>query len=159
VIQSKQRLADLYSMRPSPPDPKQRRRFVTIMPNSVEGRDIAYQMHPNVNLRAYEKTGGLVIESGDGIYVTDNNGKRYIEAMAGLWSVALGFGEKRLAAVAKAQMEKLPRRDADQNRAGADVEGALHLIRFGGQRPRRQDGVVPLQRARQTGQEEDYRPP
>src|SRR4051812_40318584 len=78
------------------------------MPNSVEGRDIAYQMHPNVNLRAYEKTGGLVIESGDGIYVTDNNGKRYIEAMAGLWSVALGFGEKRLAAVAKAQMEKLP---------------------------------------------------
>ena len=81
---------------------------MTIMPNSVEGRDIAYQMHPNVNLRAYEKTGGLVIESGDGIYVTDNNGKRYIEAMAGLWSVALGFGEKRLAAVAKAQMEKLP---------------------------------------------------
>jgi hypothetical protein len=39
-------------MRPSPPDPKQRRSFVTIMPNSVEGRDIAYQMHPNVNLRA-----------------------------------------------------------------------------------------------------------
>ena len=95
-------------MRPSPPDPQQRRSFVTIMPNSMEGRDIAYQMHPNVNLRAYEKTGGLVIESGDGIYVTDNNGKRYIEAMAGLWSVALGFGEKRLAAVAKAQMEKLP---------------------------------------------------
>src|ERR1700744_3167827 len=28
--------------------------------------------------------------------------------MAGLWSVALGCGEKRLAAVAKAQIEKLP---------------------------------------------------
>ena len=81
---------------------------MTIMPNSIEGRDIAYQMHPNVNLRKYEKTGGLVIESGDGIYVTDNNGKRYIEGMAGLWCVALGFGEKRLAEVAKAQMEKLP---------------------------------------------------
>jgi 4-aminobutyrate--pyruvate transaminase len=81
---------------------------VTIMPNSIEGRDIAYQMHPNVNLRKYEKTGGLVIESGDGIYVTDNSGKRYIEGLAGLWSVALGFGEKRLAEVAKAQMEKLP---------------------------------------------------
>lgn len=79
-----------------------------IVSNSIEGRDIAYQMHPNVNLRKYEKTGGLVIESGDGIYVTDNNGKRYIEGMAGLWSVALGFGEKRLAEVAKAQMEKLP---------------------------------------------------
>ncbi|MGE6741844.1 aspartate aminotransferase family protein [Allorhizobium pseudoryzae] len=81
---------------------------MTIMPNSMEGRDMAYQMHPNVNLRKYEKSGGLVIESGDGIYVFDSHGKRYIEGMAGLWSVALGFGEKRLAEVAKAQMEKLP---------------------------------------------------
>lgn len=81
---------------------------MTIIPNSMEGRDIAYQMHPNVNLRKYEKSGGLVIESGDGIYVFDNNGKRYIEGLAGLWSVAVGFGEKRLVEVARAQMEKLP---------------------------------------------------
>jgi 4-aminobutyrate--pyruvate transaminase len=81
---------------------------MTIKPNSIEGRDIAYQMHPNVNLRKYEQNGGLVIESGDGIYVTDNNGKRYIEGLAGLWSVAVGFGEKRLVEAARAQMEKLP---------------------------------------------------
>ncbi len=81
---------------------------MTIMPNSVEARDMAYQMHPMVNLRKYEKSGGLVIESGDGIYVTDNTGKRYIEGLAGLWSVALGFGEKRLVEAAKEQMEKLP---------------------------------------------------
>lgn len=81
---------------------------MTIQPNSAEARDMAYQMHPMVNLRKYEKTGGLVIESGDGIYVTDNTGKRYIEGLAGLWSVALGFGEKRLSDVAKAQMDKLP---------------------------------------------------
>ena len=83
-------------------------KFMTVMPNSVEARDVAYQMHQNVNLRKYEREGGLVIESGEGIYVTDNNGKRYIEALAGLWSVALGFGEKSLAEVAKQQMEKLP---------------------------------------------------
>lgn len=81
---------------------------MTIKPNSIEGRDIAYQMHPNVNLRKYEKTGGLVIESGDGVYVFDNNGKRYIEGLAGLWSVAVGFGEQRLVDAAKMQMEKLP---------------------------------------------------
>ncbi|MDE1157454.1 MAG: aspartate aminotransferase family protein [Neorhizobium sp.] len=81
---------------------------MTIRPNSLEARDIAYHMHPSVNYRQYEKTGGLVIESGEGIYVYDNSGKRYIEGLAGLWSVALGFGEKRLAEVAKAQMEKLP---------------------------------------------------
>ena len=81
---------------------------MTILPNSPEARDIAYQMHPNVNLRKYEKTGGLIIEKGEGIYVTDNNGKRYIEGMAGLWSVAVGFGEPRLVEAAKKQMEILP---------------------------------------------------
>lgn len=77
------------------------------LPNSIEARDKAYQMHPNVNLRRFEREGGLVIESGQGIYVTDNKGKRYIEGMSGLWSVAVGFGEKRLVAAAASQMEKL----------------------------------------------------
>ncbi|SDX79826.1 4-aminobutyrate---pyruvate transaminase [Albimonas donghaensis] len=77
-------------------------------PNSPEARDIAYQMHPMVDQRRYEKTGGLVIERGEGVYVFDSSGKRYIEGLAGLWSVALGFGEKRLADVAYEQMQKLP---------------------------------------------------
>jgi len=77
-------------------------------PNSLEARDKAYQMHPNVDLRRDEKMGSLVSERGEGVYVFDTSGKRYIEGMAGLWSVGLGFGEKRLAEVAKAQMEKLP---------------------------------------------------
>jgi len=81
---------------------------MSLGPNSPEARDAASQMHPMVNFRAYEKTGGLVIDSGEGIYVTDNTGKRYIEAMAGLWSVAVGFSEPRLRDAAAAQMDKLP---------------------------------------------------
>ena len=48
---------------------------MSIMPNSVEGRDIAYHMHPAVNLRKFEEKGGLVIERGEGVYVYDNNGQ------------------------------------------------------------------------------------
>ncbi|MBO0663107.1 aspartate aminotransferase family protein [Jiella sp. MQZ9-1] len=77
------------------------------IPNSIEARDKAFQMHPLVNLREHEKIGSLVIDRGEGVYVFDTEGKRYFEGLAGLWSVAVGFGEKRLAAVAKAQMEKL----------------------------------------------------
>ncbi|WP_102222664.1 aspartate aminotransferase family protein [Acidimangrovimonas sediminis] len=76
--------------------------------NSIEARDIAYQMHPSVDLRQYEETGGLIIDRGEGIYVFDAEGNRYIEGLAGLWSVAVGFGEERLADVAYAQMRKLP---------------------------------------------------
>ncbi|GBQ67895.1 adenosylmethionine-8-amino-7-oxononanoate aminotransferase [Ameyamaea chiangmaiensis NBRC 103196] len=81
---------------------------MSVRPNSLEARDAASQMHPMVNLRQYEKSGGLIIESGEGIYVKDINGKRYIEAMAGLWSVAVGFNEPRLKEAAIRQMDKLP---------------------------------------------------
>ena len=50
----------------------------------------------------------MVIESGHGVYVRDDQGREYIEGLAGPWSVAVGFGEKRLAAAAMRQMEKLP---------------------------------------------------
>lgn len=81
---------------------------MTNQPNSVEARDIKYHFHPNTNARRHEEVGPFVIEKGDGIYVEDNNGKRYIEALAGLWSVGVGFSEPRLAEVAYKQMLKLP---------------------------------------------------
>jgi 4-aminobutyrate--pyruvate transaminase len=77
-------------------------------PNSQEARDIAYHMHPYTNAEKHAEIGPLVIERGDGIYVFDNQGNKYIEAMSGLWSAGLGFSEKRLADVAYAQMLKLP---------------------------------------------------
>lgn len=78
------------------------------LPNSLEARDIAVQLHSYADARRQEDTGSLVIDKGEGIYVEDINGKRYIEGMAGLWSVAVGFGEKRLVEAATRQMGKLP---------------------------------------------------
>jgi adenosylmethionine-8-amino-7-oxononanoate aminotransferase len=54
-----------------------------------------------------KEDGMIVIESGDGIYVQDNKGQRYIDAMAGLWVVAVGHGRSELAEVAKRQIEEL----------------------------------------------------
>lgn len=81
---------------------------MTFPSDSIEGRDIAFQMHQNTNFRQYEKTGAMVIESGDGIYLTDSKGQRYIDGMAGLWSVALGYSEQRLIDAAINQFKKLP---------------------------------------------------
>jgi 4-aminobutyrate---pyruvate transaminase len=64
-------------------------------------------LHPYTELRAHEKNGPMTIVSGDGVWVTDSNGKRYIEGMAGLWCATLGFGEKRLAEAARRQIEEL----------------------------------------------------
>lgn len=77
-------------------------------PNSAEARDSAYVIHPYTNARKNETDGSLVLDRGEGIYVFDNNGKRYIEGLAGLWSVAVGFGEQRLVDAAARQMARLP---------------------------------------------------
>ncbi len=81
---------------------------MTAQPNSTEARDMAYHLHSYTNPRKLEREGPLIIDRGEGIHVFDNSGKRYIEGMAGLWSVAVGFGEKRLVEAARSQMARLP---------------------------------------------------
>jgi 4-aminobutyrate--pyruvate transaminase len=76
--------------------------------NSAASRDIAYQLHPYTNLKKHESEGPLVITEGKGVYVYDENGKEYIEGLAGLWCTALGFGEERLVEAATQQLKKLP---------------------------------------------------
>src|SRR2546423_8068125 len=71
-------------------------------------RDVAYQLHPFTNLGRHETEGPLVIVSGKGVYVSDESGREYLEAMAGLWCTALGFGEARLAEAAFRQLSRLP---------------------------------------------------
>src|SRR3546814_12852299 len=56
----------------------------------------------------HEANGPLVIERGKGIYVYDDQGKEYIEGMAGLWCAGLGFSEPALVDAAVEQMRKLP---------------------------------------------------
>jgi len=80
---------------------------VTYIPNSIEARDVASLVHMQTNLRTHQQDGPLVIARGEGCRVFDDSGKEYIEAVAGLWCAALGFGSERLAKVAYEQMRKL----------------------------------------------------
>ena len=71
-------------------------------------RDLAYHLHPSTNLRQLQSEGPLVITRGEGVYVFDEQGNRYLEGMAGLWCASLGFSERRLAEAAYRQMTELP---------------------------------------------------
>ena len=76
--------------------------------NSLAARDIAALVHPYTNLRTHETDGPVVMARGRGVYVVDDNGKEYIEGLAGLWCASLGFNEPRLAEAAQRQMRELP---------------------------------------------------
>ncbi|MGN6773424.1 MAG: aminotransferase [Rhizobiaceae bacterium] len=76
--------------------------------NSNSERDVATLVHPYTNLAQHARTGPLTMVGGDGVYVIDDQGRRYLEGMAGLWSASLGFSEKRLADAAHHQLSTLP---------------------------------------------------
>ncbi|ABD06201.1 aminotransferase [Rhodopseudomonas palustris HaA2] len=80
----------------------------TILSKELRELDIQHLFHPYTNPRQHEQVGPVVIERGEGVFVYDTNGQRYLEALAGLWSVAVGFGEPRLVEAAAKQMSMLP---------------------------------------------------
>jgi 4-aminobutyrate--pyruvate transaminase len=81
---------------------------MAVTTESTRRRDVAYQLHPFTDLRKHEAEGPLVMTGGKGIYVWDEGGREYIEALSGLWCTSLGFGEARLVEAAERQMRRLP---------------------------------------------------
>ena len=77
-------------------------------PNSTEARDRAFHLHPSTNAQKNLEIEPLVIERGDGIHVYDAQGKKYVEALSGLWCAGLGFSEGRVADAVYKQMKILP---------------------------------------------------
>jgi taurine-pyruvate aminotransferase len=60
------------------------------------------------HISAYnEKNPPMIVESGEGAWITDHQGNRYLDGMSGLWAVNVGYGREELAEAAFEQMKKL----------------------------------------------------
>lgn len=51
--------------------------------------------------------GPIVIDRGEGCYVWDSDGKRYLDSLAGLFVAAIGHGRSELAMAASKQTEQM----------------------------------------------------
>ena len=76
-------------------------------PGSLEAKDLAHLLHPTTNLKLHREQGPSVHVRAQGAYLWDNQGRQYLEGMAGLWCCALGYGEEQLVQAAQEQMRKL----------------------------------------------------
>ena len=70
--------------------------------------DLAHAFHPQTNLAAHAGAGPFVIARGEGVWLEDEGGSRFLDAMAGLWCTGLGYSEPRLVEAARRQLETLP---------------------------------------------------
>lgn len=84
------------------------RRVCPVLSNSLTELDRAHLVHPVTALRSHEARGVNVLQSGDGCYLTDAQGKRLLDGFAGLWCVNTGYGHESIVQAAAEQMRRLP---------------------------------------------------
>lgn len=73
----------------------------------LQALDAAHHMHPFTENAALARKGARIMKSAKGVWLTDTEGHKIIDGMAGLWCVNIGYGRKELAEVAARQMEEL----------------------------------------------------
>ncbi|ANB60246.1 aspartate aminotransferase family protein [Anoxybacteroides amylolyticum] len=67
-------------------------------------KDERYIWH---SMKPYSPQSTLVVTEAKGCWVTDHTGKKYLDAMAGLWCVNVGYGREELAKAAYEQLKTL----------------------------------------------------
>lgn len=80
----------------------------TFAPNSWEARDLRAALHGFSDLGTLADHGPVVLSHGEGIYVHDIHGRRYLEGNSGLWNAAAGFDHRGLQEAAWEQIRKFP---------------------------------------------------
>lgn len=67
-------------------------------------KDKEYVWH---SMKPYNPNGTLIAEKAEGSWITDHNGKRFLDAMSGLWCVNVGYGRTELAEAAYEQLKQM----------------------------------------------------
>lgn len=70
--------------------------------------DGAHHWHPFTDTADLAAKGARVIVKAEGVWLTDGDGNRILDAMAGLWCVNVGYGRQRIVDAVARQMRELP---------------------------------------------------
>src|SRR5690606_39574177 len=83
----------------------------TLKPNvpDLEAMDRAYFFHPSTHLKnhAHGETPCRIVRGGEGVYVIDRDGRKSLDAFAGLYCVNVGYGREEIADAVYRQMREL----------------------------------------------------
>jgi L-2,4-diaminobutyrate transaminase len=74
---------------------------------SLESLDKESVLHPATSIADHLKTGPRIMSEGAGVMLTDVAGKQYLDAVAGLWCVNVGYGRAEIGDAMAAQSRRL----------------------------------------------------
>jgi putrescine aminotransferase len=70
--------------------------------------DRAHLLHPWTNFATFKDRGSFIVSGARGVHVYDTSGRAYLDGMAGLWCVNLGYGREDLVEAIAEQARRLP---------------------------------------------------
>ena len=74
---------------------------------SLEEMDKQSFLHPYTPLKDHFENGPTIVSAAKGVKITDTKGKEYIDSMAGLWCVNIGWGRDEVVEAIAEQASKL----------------------------------------------------
>jgi putrescine aminotransferase len=81
--------------------------FDQVDPQDIWRKDRDHFLHPWTHFDSFKKDGSLVMDRGEGAFVYDIAGKRYLDGIAGLWCVNMGYGREEIVAAITDQARRL----------------------------------------------------
>lgn len=74
---------------------------------SLSDLDRAHVFHPYTSIAAQQRDGPRVLAEAQGVWIRDGEGRELLDAMAGLWCVAAGYGREEIADAMAEQARRL----------------------------------------------------
>lgn len=88
--------------------------------------------HPYSNInKGYGES--INMAEGEGCYLYDINGKKYMDASSGLWNVSLGYSNKKILESVKSQLDKLPYCSLFEHTNQTAVAAAQKILKISGE--------------------------
>jgi putrescine---pyruvate transaminase len=81
--------------------------FDQVDPQDIWRKDRDHFLHPWTHFDSFKKDGSLIMGRGEGAFVYDIAGKRYLDGIAGLWCVNMGYGREEIVAAITDQARRL----------------------------------------------------
>src|SRR5258708_7343224 len=81
--------------------------FSMSTPTPLQALDAQHHLHPFPNHEEMHAVGTHILTDGQGVWLHDQNGRRLLDGLAGLWCVNVGYGRRELIDAVTQQMERL----------------------------------------------------
>ncbi len=93
-------------------------------------RDAAVVWHGFTQMATYEDSTPVIVERGEGNYVYDTDGRRYLDAISSLWVITLGHADPDLNRAVREQLERISHSTllGNGNTAAIDLAEALREV-------------------------------